>query len=346
VLPDLTSAAEGEEICERILSHLRERVTIGKHTLTPSASMGFSLYPDTGDSGPMLLRNADIALYAAKRAGKDRARRYQPSLGEKVHRDMEIQIALRFALERNEFSIAYQPLYSLNRQLRGFEALLRWKHSELGLVGPDQFIPVAEETGLIVAIGEWVLAEACRQAVEWNAASETPLKMFVNTSRVQLDRPDFTDTIARVLARSHLAAELLELEVTESWIITDPQAAAERLRCLRDLGIGISIDDFGTGHSSFSCLQLLPVNTIKIDKSFIARLDGTTTGSAIVRTIVALAEQLGLQTVAEGVETGLQFDELQGTHCGLLQGYLLAKPLTPEAARLLVAQAQVAQASA
>ncbi len=336
VLPDLTSEGEAEEICERVLSHLRRRVTIGEHTFLPSASVGLSQYPAAGTSGPTLLRNADIAMYAAKREGKERVQQYHPLLGEKVHRDMELQNALRFALEGNEFTIVYQPLYSISRQIKGFEALLRWMHPEFGPISPDRFIPLAEETGLIVPIGEWVLTEACRQAVEWNVRTATSVKMFVNISGVQLGRLDFAETTSRALAQSGLAPGLLELEVTESWIIADPEAASLRLRRLRELGIGISIDDFGTGHSSFGCLQQLPVSTIKIDKSFIARLDGSATGSAIVRTILALAEELGLETVAEGVETGLQFHELEGTQCSLLQGYLLAKPLQPDAARLLL----------
>ncbi len=336
ILPDLGGETEAKQICARILSCLRERVLVGKHTLAPSASIGISMYPADGESGPVLLQNADTALYAAKRSGKDRAHQYESKLGAKVQRDVELGNALRFALERNQFSVVYQPLYTMDRQVKGFEALLRWNHPELGPVSPGQFIPLAEETGLIVAIGEWALGEACRQAKEWNTGSPHPVMVFVNVSGVQLNRPDFPEIVARALSRSGLAPQLLELEVTESWIVADPQAASMRLRSLRDFGIGVGIDDFGTGQSSFSLLQQLPIDTLKIDQSFIARLDGSVTGSAIVRAIIDLAKQLGLQTVAEGVETGQQYEELRGTQCGLLQGYLFAKPLLPEAAGLLL----------
>ena len=336
VLPDLDSETEAEQICERVLSCLRERVTIEQHTLAPSASIGISVYPADGEAGSVLLQNADTALYVAKRAGKDRARRYEPRYGAKAQRDIQLETALRFALERNQLNVVYQPLYSMSNKLKGFEALLRWNHPELGPVSPGQFIPMAEETGLIVAIGEWVLEQACRQAREWNAGLPEPITMFVNISGVQLNRAEFAGSIARVLSETGLDARSLELEVTESWIIADPGVAVVQLQRLRDLGIGIGIDDFGTGHSSLSILQQLPVDTLKIDQSFIARLDGSATGSAIIRTIVDLARQLGLETIAEGVETSQQFEDLQTIRCSLLQGYLLAKPLSPEAASLLL----------
>ncbi len=336
VLPDLDSETEAEQICERVLSCLRERVTIEQHTLAPSASIGISVYPADGEAGSVLLQNADTALYVAKRAGKDRARRYEPRYGAKAQRDIQLETALRFALERNQLNVVYQPLYSMSNKLKGFEALLRWNHPELGPVSPGQFIPMAEETGLIVAIGEWVLEQACRQAREWNAGLPEPITMFVNISGVQLNRAEFAGSIARVLCETGLDARSLELEVTESWIIADPGVAVVQLQRLRDLGIGIGIDDFGTGHSSLSILQQLPVDTLKIDQSFIARLDGSATGSAIIRTIVDLARQLGLETIAEGVETSQQFEDLQTIRCSLLQGYLLAKPLSPEAASLLL----------
>ncbi len=339
VLPDLSGAAEAEEICERLLDGLRRPVRLGKHTVTPAASIGFSLFPGMGENAEALLRNADAALYAAKRGGKDRAHGYSPALGDKVRRAMELQVALRTARERNEFSLVYQPLYSMRKQLRGFEALLRWTHPVHGPVSPDEFIPIAEETGLIVPIGEWVLLQACRQAVEWNRDGAEPVRMFVNVSAVQLGRSDFPDVVARALAASSLEPRLLELEVTETCVIAEPEAARTRLGRLRALGVGISIDDFGTGYSSFGYLQQLPVNTLKIDRSFISRLDGSPTGSAIIRTIVALAEELGLETVAEGVETGAQMEELESARCGLLQGYLLNRPLVPGAAGLLVGSA-------
>ncbi len=336
VLPDLSGMGEAEEVCERLLGSLRQPVRLGKHTLAPAASIGLSLFPEMGDGAPALLRNADTALYAAKRGGKDRMHAYDAALGEELRKTTDLQNGLRTALERNELSLAYQPLYSAQKQLKGFEALLRWTRPEGVTVSPEQFIPIAEETGLIVSIGEWVLAQACRQVVEWNGDAGAAIRMAVNVSAVQLDREDFPDRVARILAESGLAPNLLELEVTETWVIADPKQACKRLERLRALGVGISIDDFGVGHSAFSCLQQLPVDTLKIDRSFIGRLDGSPTGSAIVRTIVALAEELGLQTVAEGVETGEQMEELKKARCGLLQGFLLARPLGASAAGMLI----------
>ena len=336
VLPELTDALEAEDICARVLDAIRTPVQVGAQIMTPSASIGISMYPGDGDDASVLLQHADSALYAAKRAGRDRAEIFNHKIGMKVQREAEIQTSLHYALAKREFHLLYQPLYDTFRQLIGFEALLRWVHPDLGPIGPDQFIPVAEESGLIVPIGEWVLREACSQALAWDRELGLQVKMFVNISGVQLNRPDFTSTVSRILAETGLNPRFLELEITESWIINDPSAASAQLQDLRSLGICVSIDDFGTGHSSLSALHELAVDTIKIDRSFIARLDGSPRKSATVRTIVELARQLGLNTVAEGVETDLQCQELQGMQCGMLQGFFLARPLTSTAAHALL----------
>jgi diguanylate cyclase (GGDEF)-like protein/PAS domain S-box-containing protein len=336
ILPEIRTEAEVDEICQRIMTRLRTPIQMGKQTITVSASIGRCIYPADGHSTSALLKNGDIALYTAKRAGRDRIERFDCTLGEKVQRHIEMQRELRYALERQQFHLVYQPVFRMDSQLAGFEALLRWDHPTFGVVPPGTFIPMAEESGLILSIGEWVLNQACRQAQEWNTASSEPVKIHINVSGVQLNQDNFTGTVASALANSGLTASLLDLEITETCIIADPEAAAMRLRELRQLGIQISIDDFGCGHSSFSYLQQLPVDSIKIDRSFIACLDGTYKKSAILRTIVALAAELGLQTVAEGVETGQQFDELQTTQCGMVQGFLLSKPLSPAAARRLL----------
>jgi EAL domain-containing protein (putative c-di-GMP-specific phosphodiesterase class I) len=244
--------------------------------------------------------------------------------------------ALVTAITQAQFRIAYQPIYTMNNEIFGFEALLRWKHPKWGDISPLQFIPIAEETGLIVPIGDWVIAEVCRQAMEWEVAGVPAVKMFANVSGVQLERPDFSSKIAEALAHSGLAADRLELEITESWIIADLKGAAAKLQQLRDLGIGIAIDDFGTGHSTFSYLHELPLDTLKIDRSFILRLDGSAANLSTVRTIKTLAQQLGLKTVAEGLETGTQLEQLREIGCELVQGFLLALPLTPQAASSLL----------
>jgi len=337
-LPDLQSEHEAIDICERILLALHEPLLIDGQHLTATASIGISFSTASGENADILLRDADTALYAAKQSGRDKLQRYDASLGKKVQRVLTLQTALRSALADHQFSLAYQPLYSPAMNLLGFEALLRWSHPLLGQIGPADFIPMAEETGLIVPIGEWVLCGACRQAQDWTLAFGIPVRIFINISGVQLSRPDFLDTVTRALACTGLAPAQLELEITESWVMTDIPAASERLAEIRALGIGVGIDDFGTGHSSFASLQRFPVDTIKIDQSFVNRLDGSAQNLAIVRTIVELAAQLGLQTVAEGIETEFQLTQLQNLRCDVLQGYLLGKPLAPIAAQALLAQ--------
>ena len=336
ILPDLKSEAEADTICERILSVLRQPLYIGDQTVLLTASLGRTVYPLNLENASDLLQHADIALHTAKGDGRDRMVAFSYALGERHRRDIELQRELRHALEQNQFYLHYQPLYDGSRKLKGFEALLRWTHPRLGEIGPGEFIPLAERSGLIVPIGGWVLGEACRQGQEWSQLSDSPVKIFVNVSGVQLAQPNFAETIAGALNKTGLACNLLNLEITETCIVADTHAASSKLRQLRDLGIRISIDDFGCGHSTFSYLQQLPIDTLKIDRSFITCLDGTEKKSAIVRAIVALAEELGLETIAEGVETGLQFDALQTTHCDLFQGFLLARPLSAYAARLVV----------
>lgn len=338
VFPDLQSEREAIQICERILLALQEPILINGQCFTATASIGIRFSTASMETAGLLLRDADTTLYAAKQSGRNKIRQYDVSLGEKVQRLITLQTALRSALAAERFSLAYQPLYSYTMDLLGFEALLRWSHAFLGQISPADFIPIAEETGLIVQIGEWILSEACRQAQEWTIAFAKPIRIFINISGVQLSHPDFLDTVARSLARSGLAPAQLELEITESWIMTDIPAASRCLAEIRALGIGIAIDDFGTGHSSLACLQRFPVDTIKIDQSFVSRLDGSAQSLAIIRTIVELAGQLGLQTVAEGIETEFQLTHLQSLRCDIFQGYLLDKPLAPEGAHALLAR--------
>jgi diguanylate cyclase (GGDEF)-like protein/PAS domain S-box-containing protein len=336
LLPDLATAREARTIAERVLQSLRTPFQIGDATLSAAASAGISIYPDDGNTSAILLQNADTALYAAKRDGRNRIQSFTAELGTQVRQNARIHDGLRNALERNQFQLAYQPLFNATRELQGFEALLRWQHPEDGIIPPDHFIGVAEETGLIVPIGAWVLHEACRQCVTWQKTFGEEIRIFVNVSAVQINRDDFVDTVNDALHSTGLAPRHLEIEVTETWIISDREAAAVRLQTLREIGIRISIDDFGTGQSSFGCLHTLPIDTLKIDRSFVSRLDGTAKQLSTVRAIITLAEQLGLRTVAEGVETEGQFKDLLDLGCSFLQGFLLARPLSVDAASALV----------
>jgi diguanylate cyclase (GGDEF)-like protein len=339
-LRDLAETSDATNICNRLLNDLKVPFLLNGHTLNMTASIGISIFPDHGRSAELLLRNADMALQEAKRAGGGEAQLYSPALGRQNRRAAEMLGALVTALAQTQFRMVYQPIYSMDQEIVACEALLRWTHPTWGHISPLEFIPTAEKSGMIVAIGDWVIDEVCRQAMEWKAAAIRPVKMFVNISGVQVEQPDFSFKIANALAQSGLPPELLELEITESWIISDLRGVAGKLQKLRDLGIGIAIDDFGTGYATFNYLQELPLDTLKIDRSFIHRLDGSAAHLSTVRAITMVAQQLGLKTVAEGVESQQHVSQLGEIGCDLMQGFFLARPLKPEAACSLLRKQQ------
>jgi diguanylate cyclase (GGDEF)-like protein len=328
LLRDLAETSDAANICDRLLKDLSAPFLMDGHSLIISASLGVSIFPAHGDTPDLLLRNADMALQTAKSAGGDRAQFYSPALGRQTRRAEEMTGALVSALALAEFHMVYQPIYTMDKEIVAFEALLRWKHPTWGQISPLEFIPTAERSGLIIGIGDWVIDEVCRQAVKWDSAASYPVKMFANISGVQL-----------------LAPDRLELEITESWVISDLRGAAGKLQKLRDLGIGIAIDDFGTGFASFNYLQELPLDTLKIDRSFVQRLDGSVANHSTVRAITVLAQQLGLKTVAEGVESEQQARQLGEIGCEFMQGFFLAQPLKPEAAYSLLRKQKASVAS-
>jgi diguanylate cyclase (GGDEF)-like protein len=336
VLRDLDAVSSAATICQRLLKGLSAPFPMDGRLLTVTASIGISIFPDHGDTADQLLRNADIALQEAKRGGRDQAQIYSPALGRQTRRAAEMVDALARGMAQIQFRMVYQPIYTVRREIAGFEALLRWNHPQWGEIDPLEFIPVAERSGQIVPIGDWVIDEVCRQAMEWNAGALQPVKLFANVSGVQLAHPEFSAKIADALSRSGLAPERLELEITESWVIADLQAAAAKLQKLRNLGIGIAIDDFGVGYSTFNYLQTLPLDVLKIDRSFIHRLDGSSANLSTVRAIVGMAQDLGLKTVAEGVETESQIRQLREIGCEMMQGFFLGRPLEPQAAYSLL----------
>ncbi len=342
LLPDVRDASEAEAICRRLLNTLDEPFVVDRHSMTVAANIGISIYPDHAAKPELLIQHADTALDSAKEGGEAKIELFRPDLGEKVRQLAARESALRTALERDELYLMYQPLYKSDRKIHGFEALLRWRHPELGLIPPDQFIPLAEETGLILPIGDWVLAEACRQAMEWKPKGLADTKIFVNISARQLGQTDFTKSVSCALRSSGLPPSRLELEVTESFIVPSFQEATARLQPLQNLGVSIAIDDFGTGHSSFSVLHKLPINAIKVDRSFISRIDNDPAGLSTVRAIVSLAQELGMKTVGEGIETEAQFDLLNDMKCDYFQGFLLSKPLSAEDVQLLFAESSAA----
>jgi diguanylate cyclase (GGDEF)-like protein/PAS domain S-box-containing protein len=340
LLEDLKDPAETVEIVNRIQSELSVPFKLGGHEVFTSVSIGVAPSTTGYERAEDILRDADTAMYRAKSSGKARHEVFDREMHAHAMNLLHIETDLRRAVERGELRLHYQPIVSLaDEQVIGFEALVRWQHSERGLVSPMDFIPVAEETGLIVPIGRWVLREACRQMSEWKRrdASAMPLFMSVNLSGKQFTQPDLLGQITRILEETGLAPRSLKLEITESVVMDNIDDAIETLESLRSLGVEVSIDDFGTGYSSLSYLHRLPIDTLKVDRSFVSRMASNNENTEIVRTIVTLAQSLDMKVVAEGVETSEQLAQLQILKCEGAQGYLFSRPLDAEAAGALLA---------
>jgi diguanylate cyclase (GGDEF)-like protein/PAS domain S-box-containing protein len=334
----LSDEAAARRVAARIAGALRPPVELDGNQRYVTASLGLRIL-NGGEADPEeLLRDADAAMYRAKELGKARYEVFDASLHERAVERLDIEAGLRHALERGQLRLLYQPQVDLRTgRIAGAEALLRWEHPTRGTIVPPAFIPIAEQSGLIVPIGDWVVREACRQAAAWQREAGRPLHVSVNVSPRQLSSGDVPGAVEAALAESGLDPALLTLEITESAVLADPEATTAALQRLKALGVGLAIDDFGTGYSSLSQLKaLLPVHTIKIDKSFV---DGVTTGGddhAIIDAVLRLAARLGLDAVAEGVETAEQAAELLGLECGFAQGYHFARPQpAAEVTRLL-----------
>jgi diguanylate cyclase (GGDEF)-like protein len=321
-----------EFVAERILATLREPFEMTTETgrqLTVTASIGIA----TGEreTAEELLSDADVALYEAKRAGRNRYVFFETAMQTEAHDRLTVKMDLAEALDRDELFLLYQPTFDLQTERAiGAEALIRWRHPDRGIVAPDQFIPVAEKSDLIVPIGRWVLEEACQQAASWRENSH-PLAMSVNVSARQLDRDDFIDDVRGALDHSTLEPTMLTLELTETTLMRDADASAKRLDALKALGVRIAIDDFGTGYSSLAYLSQFPVDGLKIDRSFISGIASSTASAALVPTLIQLGKTLNIETLAEGIEAPDQLRALQREHCDHGQGYLLARPLAADA---------------
>lgn len=332
IIVEGNDASYAAEVAERILENLRRPFDFGGAEGFIRASIGIATTSDSLDSPGELLRHADVAMYAAKGAGKGRYQMFNSGLHDQVIGRLQLEAELGLAIERDELVIHYQPIYDLRtEQALGVEALLRWIHPNRGFVSPMEFIPAAETSGHIVPIGRWVLGRACREVRALQRETELfDLNLSVNVSARQLDDPDLVDDVATALDQSGLPPEQLTLEITESAVMTDSCHGLAVLGRLKDLGVRLSIDDFGTGYSSLAYLQQLPVDELKIDRSFVAATDdGTPESASLVNTIVTLAESFGLRTVAEGIETKQQWDNLRDAGCEVGQGFLFAKPMDP-----------------
>ena len=314
-----------DKLARRILDCMAQPLVIDGNEFAPSTSIGIAIAPQDGESGETLLRNADLALYRAKEAGRGTYAFFEESLNQRAQERRQLETDLRLAVERREFELYYQPLFDLEQnRICSFEALIRWNHPKRGLISPAEFVPIAEDTGLIVPIGAWVVREACAQAARW----PKHVRVAVNVSPVQFHRGSLNETILLALADSGLEPARLEVEITESIFLEGSESTLRLLHSLRSLGIRVALDDFGTGYSSLSYLQSFPFDKLKIDRSFIQNLLTRDGASAIVRAITELAHALHIETTAEGVEETAQLMELRAHGCSSVQGFLFAEPMT------------------
>ncbi|OYW25872.1 MAG: GGDEF-domain containing protein, partial [Hydrogenophilales bacterium 12-63-5] len=331
ILLENTSAEQAKQVGQTLLDAMGREFDIGNDRLGIGVSIGIVSYPADGESASVLMRYADLALHRAKSAGRNCFRVFSHDLSEEIQRRVLLETRLKQALEHKELALHYQPKLEIRTgRLMGWEALLRWQSAELGMVSPDEFIPVAEHTGLILPIGDWVVREACRQMRAWQDAGLLAGTMAVNLSTRQFRQKDLAEEISAALRDTGLAAGDLELEITESSIMDNLATAATVLTELERLGLRIAVDDFGTGYSSLSYLKSFPIHCLKIDRSFIRDIPGDDNDTAIVRTIIALAGSLGLTVVAEGVETDAQLAYLRTHYCDQAQGYFFSRPLPPD----------------
>ncbi len=327
ILDSVASLNDVAPIAQKLLNVLMPSLTINNHEFFVTGSIGICIYPDDGHDPPTVLKNADTAMYRAKQRGGNSYQFYQAEMNTEALRRFNLEAYLRRALERQEFILHYQPQVDLRTgSVTGCEALIRWERPGVGLVPPMEFIPLMEETGLIVPVGEWVLRTACAQRQAWHAAGLPSLHMAVNVSARQFGGGDLIGMVERVLRQSNMDKDMLELELTESVIMQNALAAVETLKTLNGMGVRLSIDDFGTGYSSLSYLKRFPINTLKIDQTFVRDITSDPDDAAIVRAIITMARSLDIDVIAEGVETREQLEFLRAQGCYLAQGYYFGKP--------------------
>ncbi|MCA1988964.1 MAG: EAL domain-containing protein [Desulfarculus sp.] len=329
LLTDVSQPEGAMVVARRILGQVAEPIQVEGHELQVSVSIGITIFPNDGQDAETLVKNADLAMYRAKEQGKRGYQLFTNELHAQANRRLVMESNLRKGLQNNEFLVYYQPKWDHgSNQLAGMEALLRWRRPDLGLVGAGEIIPLAEETGLIVPIGEWVLDQACRVARRIEDQGLGRLRVAVNLSARQLLwQHDFVDMVEMVLEEVGLEPSQLELEVTESVVMHNLEAAVAILKRLEALGVRLSLDDFGTGYSALACLKSFPLHALKLDRSFVVETPGSQNSAAIVVAIIAMARSLGLEVVAEGVETAEQADFLLRNHCSLMQGYYFSPPV-------------------
>ncbi len=330
LLPN-TSREKANHMAKRILKELEKPFIYEGNELFITSSIGISMYPIDSDKIENVIKNADMAMYRAKEQGRNNHQFYTSDMNDSIQRRAVLEKGMRQALELNEFTLFYQPKVDLNTgMITGTEALIRWFHPQLGMISPLEFIPLAEETGLIVSIGEWVLRTACKQNREWQKSGLSEMGVSINLSPRQFQQANLVDLVREVLNDTGLDPQYLELEITESIAMYNEDYVIDKLQALKDLGVKIAIDDFGTGYSSLSYLKRFPFHTLKIDQSFVRDIETDSDDTKIINTIIAMAHNLRVNIIAEGVETDKQLQFLQQQKCNEVQGYLFSKPLSVE----------------
>lgn len=338
LLPEVRTDEDSARVAEKIIQVLKQPFVIDGHDVFVSVSIGVAIYPRDGKTLDSLIKNADIAMYHIKERGKDGVQFFSQHMNATLSRYLSLESGMRKALELNQFRVYYQPQVDVaSGQIVGLEALIRWQHPTRGLLPPMEFVPLAEESGLIVPIGEWLLRTACEEIARWRRAGLPAVRIAVNLSALQVEQPHFVDRVIAVLDQFELPGSVLELEITENVIMKDMDIVVQKLRQLSGRGIRIAIDDFGTGYSSLSYLRKLPIHTLKIDRSFVHDIRHGSGDGSIVTAIVAMAKGLRLKLIAEGVEHTAQLEYLRALGCHEMQGYLFSRPLEAGQARRLIA---------
>ena len=329
VLTRIKDVADAAVAAERLMAVMTDEFIVEGNPLSISCSLGISIFPDHGEDGEGLIKNADAAMYSAKEKGRNNFRFFTEQMNAQVGERLTLENSLRLALDRNELFLVYQPQMDMGTgKIVGLEALLRWQHPELGLVPPDRFIRIAENSGLIMPIGEWVLRTACSQTRKWQDEGYAAVSVAVNVSAVQFRQEDFCNLIRRVLHETGIAPQYLELELTESLLLVNADVTVSVLQELKAMGLTLAIDDFGTGYSSFSYLRQFRVSKLKIDRSFVRDVAVNADDAAITSGIISMAKSLNLKVIAEGVENEAQMSFLRAHECDEIQGYYFSKPLT------------------
>lgn len=339
LLPGITEKNDVINIVKRVINVLQTPFLLNEKKFYVTASMGVAIYPDDAEDMKTIVQYADMAMNHAKEQGKNQYCLFESYMSTKLLEKYQLEEDLRHALDRQEFVLYYQPQIDImTGKMVGVEALIRWNHPTKGCISPAKFIPLAEETGLIVPIGEWVIRTACRQSTEWRKKGFSDVRISVNLSAKQFQQPDFVEMLMEIIEETDMNSELLDLEITESLAMLDIELTKKILQKLRTMKINISLDDFGTGYSSLNYLKQLPINTVKIDKTFVDNITVDTSQQTIAKAVIDLSHNMALQVIAEGVETWDQFSFLKFQKCDKVQGYLFSRPLSLEEIENIIEQ--------